>query len=221
MYAIYESELDAAFIQFYDILETQKRIHGAKHPNVAETLHSLGCAYARKGDYSKAIKVLEECYYMRIDFLGADHPLQANTLYEIANIHVKRERFKKAVHIYDAVLEIRRESLSEHHIDIARALAARGSSLVVTGDYKDAMKCFEEAFPMAEKSVGATHPAMADIHIFFGGMHLRKCHFEEAKEAVNKALGIYERSSLDEDHPCLKEAIALMERVERDEMLCV
>ncbi|CAB9507385.1 Clustered mitochondria protein homolog [Seminavis robusta] len=221
MYAIYESELDAAFAQFRDILATQRRIHGYKHPNVAETLHSLGCAYARKGDYPNATKTLEECYYMRIDFLGADHPLQATTLHELAEIHRKRQRFRKAKHICNAVLEIRRESLSERHIDVSRALATKASCLVATGDYTNAMKCLREALPMAEQAVGERHPAVADILVHLGGIHLRKCHFEEAKEWINKALDIYHNSNLDEDHPSLKEAVALMERVDRDEMLCV
>jgi tetratricopeptide (TPR) repeat protein len=221
MYAIYESELDAAFVQFQDILSLQRRIHGHKHPNVAETLHSLGCAYARKGDFPNAIKTLEECYYMRIDYLGADHPLQATTLHEIAEIHRKRQRYRKAIHICNAVLEIRKESLSERHIDVARALATKATCLVVTGDYVAAMKCLEEALPMAEQAVGARHPAVADIYVHMGEIHLRKCHFDEAKEWIGKALVIYQKSNLDEDHPSLKEALALMERVDRDEMLCV
>jgi tetratricopeptide (TPR) repeat protein len=221
MYAIYETELEAAFVQFQDILATQRQVHGHKHPNVAETLHSLGCAYARKGDYSNAIKTLEECYYMRVDFLGADHPLQATTLHEIAHIHMKRERYKKALHICNAVLEIRKESLSERHVDVARALATKGSCLVVAGDYDEAMKCLMEALPMAEQSVGPSHPAVADIYAQLGAMHLRKCHFDEAKESVEKALDIYQNSNLDEDHPSLQDAMRLMERIGRDEMLCV
>jgi len=221
MYAIYESELDAAFTQFNDILATQRRIHGHNHPNVAETLHSLGCAYARKGDFPNAIKTLEQCYHMRIDFLGRDHPLQATTLQEIAQIHMKRQRFRKAANICDAVLEIRKESLSERHIDVARAMAMKASCLVATGNYDGAMKTLMEAMPMAEQAVGPQHPAMADIYVHLGGMHLRKCHFDESKEWIQKALDIYQASNLDEDHPSLKEAIAMMERVDRDEMLCV
>jgi tetratricopeptide (TPR) repeat protein len=221
MYAIYESELDAAFAQFRDILTMQRRVHGHKHPNVAETLHSLGCAYARKGDFPNAIKTLEECYYMRIDFLGSDHPLQATTLHEIAEIHRKRQRYRKAKHICNAVLEIRKESLSERHIDVARALATKASCLVALGDYNGAMNCLREALPMAEQAVGEGHPAVADILVHLAGLHLRKCHFDEAKEWINKALDIYQDSNLDEDHPSLKEALALMARVDRDEMLCV
>jgi hypothetical protein len=41
---LYEAESDSSLAEFNDILATQLRIHGEKHPNVAETLHSIGCS---------------------------------------------------------------------------------------------------------------------------------------------------------------------------------
>lgn len=183
---------------------------------------------------------------MRIEFLGADHPLQATTMFEIAQIHMKRDRFKKAMHISHAVLEIRKvrdcqrnaplkqrynrethtllctqESLSEQHVDVAKALATKGSCLVAVGDHNEGKKCLDEALSMAEQAVGARHPIVADIYVQMGAMHLRKCHFDEARASTNKALEIFNNSNLDEDHPSFAEARRLMERVERDEMLCV
>jgi hypothetical protein len=75
-----------------------------KHPNIAETLHAIGYAYAWKGDFPAALNILEECYYMRLEFLGVDNPLQATILHEIAKIHVKRESLKKALRICDTCL---------------------------------------------------------------------------------------------------------------------
>jgi tetratricopeptide (TPR) repeat protein len=66
MYATYKTELDYSFEIFSEVLSAQQHIHGMKHPNIAETLHSIGCAYARKGADSVALKTLEECYYMRV-----------------------------------------------------------------------------------------------------------------------------------------------------------
>jgi len=106
MHASYESNLDEAFKIFNAVLETQQRIHGKKHPNIADTLHSIGCAYQKKGDFANALRILEECYYMRLEFLGWDHPLQATTLYEITKIHMSRGHVKKASHICDVVLHI-------------------------------------------------------------------------------------------------------------------
>lgn len=113
------------------------------------------------------------------------------------------------------------ESLSEQHIDVARALAVKGSCLIASGDHDKGKICLTEALSIAELAVGSRHPAVADIHIQLGGMHLRKCHFDEARESINKALDIFHNSNLDEDHPSFVDAQKLLERVERDEMLCV
>jgi tetratricopeptide (TPR) repeat protein len=221
LFSIYEAELDAAFAEYNDVLEVQKRIHGEKHPNVAETLHSIGCAQAKKGDFQSALRTLEDCYNMRLEFLGYDHPSQATTLHEIAKIQLKRNRLKKALHIIDAALNIRVESLSEQHIDVALAMVTKGSCLVARGSFAEANKLFLEALPVATSAVGEIHPSVASIHVQIGIMHLRKCHFDEASEAIHKALDIYRNSELDEDHPGIKEAAEELERVERAEMLCV
>jgi tetratricopeptide (TPR) repeat protein len=220
MYAVYPSELPSAFAEFDAVLQVQRRIHGEKHPNVAETLHSVGCAQARKGDYEAALKTLEDCYNMRLEFLGLDHPLQATTLYEIAKIQVRRGHLKKAIHICDAALGIRTESLSDHHIDVAIAMSTKASCLVAKGAFVEANRLFLKALPMAEESVGS-HPSVGTILVQMGVMHLRKCHFEEASEAIEKALDIYRKCNLDEDYPGIKEALADLEKVERAEMLCV
>jgi tetratricopeptide (TPR) repeat protein len=220
MYAVYPSELPSAFAEFDAVLQVQRRIHGERHPNVAETLHSVGCAQARKGDYEAALKTLEDCYNMRLEFLGLDHPLQATTLYEIAKIQVRRGHLKKAIHICDAALGIRTESLSDHHIDVAIAMSTKASCLLAKGAFVEANRLFLKALTMAEESVGS-HPSVGTILVQMGVMHLRKCHFEEASEAIGRALDIYRKCNLDEDYPGIKEALADLEMVERAEMLCV
>ena len=221
MFAVYPSELDTAFEHFGEVLSGQQKIHGLKHPNIAETLHAIGCAYARKKDYGTALKTLEECYYMRLEFLGVDHPLQATTLHEIAKIHVKRDSFKKAMRICDTVLDIRRESLSEGHIDYARALATKGSSLVGRGDFGTALKCASEALRVSTEVLDEGHPVIAEVNVTIASIHLRNCQFAEAHAAVDEALSIYRESNIDDDYPGLHEAQLLLERIERDEMLFV
>lgn len=221
LYAVYESEVDAAFDEFNDIIKAQRRLHGDKHPYVAETLHSIGCAQARNGELSGALRTFEDCYNMRLKFLGMDHPQQATTLHEIAKIQLRRGRLKKAIHIVDAALNIRVESLSEQHVDVALAMTTKASCLVARVNYADANKLFMEALPIAKAAVGDHHPSVAWIQVQIGIMHLRKCDFEEASSAVKKAIAIYKKSDLDDDHPGIKEATKELERIERAEMLCV
>jgi len=215
-----ETEIDSAFDEYNDIVEAQKRLHGEKHPYVAETLHSIGCAQAKKGEFTDALRTLEDCYNMRLKFLGMDHPQQATTLHEIAKIQLRRGRVKKAIHIVDAALNIRVESLSEHHIDVAIAMTTKANCLVAKSSFADANKLFMEALTIAKTAVGDKHPSVAWIHVQVGIMHLRKCDFELAISAVKDGISIY-RQSVDEDHPGLQEATDELERIERAEMLCV
>jgi tetratricopeptide (TPR) repeat protein len=222
MYAIYVAELDSAFEEFEAILTAQRVLHGENHPNVAETLHNIGCAQARQGEHSKALRTLEECYYMRVEFLGWDHPSQASTLHEIADIHLARGRVKKAMHICDVVLGIQMESLGDHHLDVARTLSTKGSCLVERGDFNMAWEqCMKPAQMIVEKAVGARHPAMADLMVHFGNFYLRKCMFKEARVSVEQALAIYREANLDEDYTGIANAVGQLQRIERDEALFV
>lgn len=216
-----DPKFDTSLDEFNAILEIQKRIHGEKHPNVAETLHVIGCAQARKGDQALGVQTLESCYNMRLEFLGMDHPLQATTLHEIAKIRLANGSVKKAMRICDSALLIRKESLSEYHIDVATVMATKASCLVARGSFTDANAMFLEAYAIAKQAVGDKHPTIAEIQVQIGSMHLRKCHFDEAAAAINKALGIYRTYGLNDAHLGVKNAMKELERVERAEMLCV
>jgi tetratricopeptide (TPR) repeat protein len=216
-----EEKLDSVFAIFSEVLEWQHKVHGSRHPNIAETLHSIGCAYARRKDHANALRQLEDCYYMRWDFLGTDHPQQATTLHEIAKIYAYRERFKKGNEICDVVIGIRRDSLSETHVDLGRALVTKGYCLNALGDTTRAMQCLNEALQLIESAVGTSHPAVAETYVQMAGVYLRLCHFQEAREKVEKALEIFRCANLDEDHLGIQEALMQLDRVERDEMLCV
>jgi len=55
LFSIYESGSDTALEQLDDILAVQRMIHGDRHPNIAESLHCIGRAYFRRGDYARYV----------------------------------------------------------------------------------------------------------------------------------------------------------------------
>ena len=196
------------------VWKVQRQIHGERHPNVAETLYCMGAACA---DPVKALSYLEDCYYMRLEFLGVDHPLQATTLMEIAKIHLKRGRIHKASQLVTIILSIWRESLSDQHPDLARALSLQGSCYAALGDWTASIKSFAEAESI--RSIGPHH--RAEILVARGMLRLRMCQFEEARQSIEEALELYQRAGMREDDRQVKEARKNLEKVERDELLCV
>jgi tetratricopeptide (TPR) repeat protein len=221
LYALYPSSCGLALEQLDDVLACQRLIHGDRHPNVAETLHSIGRAYSRAGDISSALQILEECYYMRTEFLGWDHPQQASTLHEICQLHLKRGRIKKALHIIDVVLGILRESLSDDHIDVALALSTKASCLLEHGSIEAAKITIKEALTIAEATVGPKHPAVADVCVQMASVQMRQCQFEDARKVLLRSIDIYKGSDVSEEYPGMLDALEKLDRVERDEMLCV
>lgn len=221
LYATYPSNTGLALEQLDEILACQRLIHGDKHPNIAETLHSIGRAYSRGGDVSSAIQILEECYYMRTEFLGWDHPHQATTLHEVCQLHLKRGRTKKALHIVEVVLGILRESLSDDHIDVALALATKADCLLEEGKIEAAKKLIKDALKIAETTVGPQHPAVADVYVHLGTLQMRQCQFDAARTSIEKAIELYRTADVGDEYPGLVDALEKLDRVERDEMLCV
>jgi tetratricopeptide (TPR) repeat protein len=224
LYTVYEAEVPLALERFHAILEVQKRLY-ERHPNLAETLHSIGLAHVRQKEYSRALGVLEECYYIRTEFLGRDHPLVATTLHDIAKIHLLRGgRHGKVLHICDVVLRIRREKLREHHMDIARTLTIQGACYVALGDSDRAYISLTEALTMAVDCFGGeNHPDIADIYTEMSVYYLQKCQFDAARTHVQKALALYSwlSANIDEDHYGIQNAQRTLQRIEHDERLCV
>ena len=215
------AELDSSIEQFTAILDIQSRVHGPKHPNLARTMYYIARAYEWNGDIASATKFLEESFFMADDFLGHDHPAQASTLHGIADLQRQKRRYKKSLQILYSVLDMRKETLGERHIDVAMTLCSVASCQAAMGRFADSSKVFDDALSIAEEAVGSTHPSEAQIYVEKGSLFLRKCQFEEAREMIEKGLEIYRQSNVVEGHPRRVEAEMLLERVERDELLCV
>ena len=214
-------EVDKATEIFEDLLSRQENLYGRKHPDKADTLHHLGATYKLKGALDKAQSLFEQAYQMRQPFLGNDHPLQASSLHEIALLILKKDDVRKALSMCGSVLEVRRGALGERHLDVAVTISTLGRCQCMLGNFGASSKAFSEALPMAKEAVGANHVAVGDICMDKALLHLKQCDFDVAKASVIKGLDIFKRANVSEAHPRRVEALQLLEKIDRDEMLCV
>lgn len=216
-----DKDVNATTEQLSEVFETQRRVHGDNHPNIADTLYCMGCANLKRGDLEAALQCFEKCYYMQLEFLGEDHPQQSTALHAIARVQLQRGAVKKAMHILETVLANRKDALGERHVDVATALSTKAACLVAKGDFTEARHLFLEAKSILEATLGDSHPLVGELYVAMGTMHLRKCHFEEATQSIQKGLDIFKAAKLTDHHLSMMEARSLMDRVNRDEMLCV
>jgi tetratricopeptide (TPR) repeat protein len=218
---LHQAEMDKSIEKLTAILETQGRVHGPKHPNLAETMYHIGRAYEMKGDIVSAMKFFEESFFMAEKFLGHDHPSQACTLHCIADLQRQKRRYKKSLQLLLSVLTMRKETLGEGHVTVATTLCSIGSCHAATGKFVEATKVLDEALQVAERAVGKSHPYTGLIHVTNGNLLLRKCQFEQARTTIERGLEIFISSNVAMKHPYRVEAEDMLERVERDEALFV
>ena len=163
----------------------------------------------------------KECFSIRKEILGYDHPDIASCLNSIAAVHASKKRNEKALPIYEAALKIRRDALGDQHVDVARTLSNQGVAYAALRDFDRAMAVYNEAKTIREAALGEAHPAVGDSHVNIGNVFLRKCAFSDARREFESALLIYKKSKLPPDDPKLARTMAVIERVKRDEELCV
>jgi len=186
-----------------------------------QTLHNIGICHARKGKMRSALNAYEETFSIRKETLGYDHPDIASCLNSIAAVHASKRRNEKALPIYEAALKIRRDALGDQHVDVARTLSNQGVAYAALRDFDQAMIRYNEAKSIREAALGLYHPSVGDSHVNIGNVFLRKCAFSEARREFEAALLIYKRSNLPSDDPKIARTMAVIERVKRDEELCV
>ncbi|MCP3962228.1 MAG: tetratricopeptide repeat protein [bacterium] len=114
-------------------LETRRGIHGAEHPEVAESLNHLGRLLFVKGEHETAKTLLRQALAMRRELLGDDHLDVAETLCELSNVLIEKAEADEAEELARQCLAIRRGHFDGPHDKVAESLF----TLAVLEHYRD------------------------------------------------------------------------------------
>jgi len=73
---VYERQGDNenALLQHQKSLEIRLRVHGQKHPNVAELYHNIGSVYQMQGRGEAALDQYNKALEINVRVYGQDHP---------------------------------------------------------------------------------------------------------------------------------------------------
>jgi len=213
-------DLDLALETFEVLLDNQLEILGQQHPDVALTLYYIGSCYARMAKTVEAGKKFEKSLCM-LRKLNVEIPEVAYILDQIGLIHVRKRKFDKGLSILQDSLRIRVDCLGEEHFETSYTLFNLGILMTEKRDFPQALMCFKDAMRIAIPILSMQHPFIGDIHLRVGHIHQRKCHFDEAKNEISRALKIYKSSKIPDSHSKVISAKRDIARVEHEESLCV
>jgi tetratricopeptide (TPR) repeat protein len=181
-----------------EALQDRRRLYGASHPAIAETLESLGEAQGFQAELDAAEANFREAIAIQENTLGADAPEVARSLSGLAYVLGLRGDYEEAGRLLDRSLQIRRGSLGESHPEVAGALSEIGMHHYDTGDYESAEEYLRQALEMRR--------ALFD----------EQPHPEVAANLSNLALVLYARGDYERVEALEREALAMKRTVYGD-----
>ncbi|QDU29442.1 photosystem I assembly protein Ycf3 [Anatilimnocola aggregata] len=201
-----QQKLAEARREFEQCLVLERSVHG-DHPNVADTLNSLGILTSDQGDYPAARKYYEEALVVYRKVLGNEHKSTAGTLNNLGILASDQGDYPAARKYYEEALAIQRKELGNEHPSTADTLSNLGVLARGQGDYPAARKYCEEALVVYRKVLGNEHKSTAGTLNNLGVLVSDQGDYPAARKYYEEALAI-QRKVLGNEHPSTADTLS-------------
>ncbi|KAH7815030.1 putative mbre TPR repeat protein [Monocercomonoides exilis] len=187
--------LDDALACFQKVVETRRKFQGERHPDTALALVDLAIVHKMRGEYDRAIQLLQYALVVQEDCYGSDSIHVASNLFHQGAVYICASRWVEAKEALKQGMLIMMVNGMNEHPDMASAECNLG---IVSGQlekYDEAIEHFEKARLLREKIFGLAHPDTAGVYIHISRQLHAQGLLDEAESYVNKALTILESTA--------------------------
>ena len=163
-------------------------------------LEVIGRAHEERGSYRMALAFFEE----KLQFLNEkedsdDIEHVAETLNSLGMLSCRAGLYLEAIDYYDRALSIQMK-LGCDEVQLAMARVLAGSVQFSLGQYKKALKLFEDALDTLQRQVGTEQETVAATLFHMGVVRMILCEYDDAMSDFRDALDI-QNKLLGNDHP--------------------
>ena len=109
------------------VLQMTRRVHGARHPLVADDLINLGAVEFERGNYVEAERFYREALVNTEGWYGANHTRTASNLTMLGRTLVRQSRFDEAVEHLQRALTVQESVYGTVHPAVASAVNELGT----------------------------------------------------------------------------------------------
>ncbi len=175
------------------VLAIAERHYGLDHPEVANTLTNLGCAYGKLGDAQKSRELLERALAINERHYGLDHPEVANTLTNLGNAYAGLGQTQKRHELLERALAINERHYGLNHPTATPMLTSLGCAYGDLGQTQKRHELLERALAIGERHYGLDHPSVAAILANLGCVYCGLGDIQKSCELLERALAVQER----------------------------
>ncbi len=178
-----------------DSLVTEARIF------ISVIMNNIANTYAQLNDKPRAISVYNSALNLQMQEVGEDHHSVSCTLHNMGTMHYQAGELQLSLKCYKQVLKMRRLLLGNEHPSIADALMNIAIVHEKAGELDKAESALNATLRVVSQVFDKSNFRVGFVLDCLGALHTRNgCHFD-ALRCFSRALDIYEKSSLSDDHP--------------------
>ena len=186
-----EGRADDALADARRALDTELRLWGRDHHQVALAYRALGLVYYERAAYADALDCLGRAVAIDERALGPEHPEMVPLYSAMANVYADTGDHQRAQAFYARGLRIY-ERVNPDHPDLASIYSNMGDDLESQGKLREARDRYERAFAVAQRVRGPSRStAVAEIHL--GSVETALGHPAAALPRLQDALAIAQR----------------------------
>jgi tetratricopeptide (TPR) repeat protein len=177
------------------------------YPDFAAAMNDLGLMLYDKGDYDRAVVLLQDSMAMNRALLGDKHPEIAVSLNNIANVLHDKGDLAGAETAYRQSLAMRRELLGNEHPLVAQTLNNLAFVYYDRGNERAALDAERESLAIYRKVFPGDNPDVARIMNRLGYWQTETGDFTGAKANLDEALAM-RRRLFGASHPEIASSLA-------------
>lgn len=190
-------------------LETRRRIHGERHPDVATSLHCLGWLRWKQGRLDEAEQLLRSALDLRTSLLGERHPEVLKTLEELGAVLEHRGKFDDAERLARRALDLSVYLYGPNTPEEGASLNDLAWILARKGELDEAERLLRRSLRLRQEGLGEQHPFVALTMSNLASLLMQKEDWEEVEALVRRSLEI-RRATLGEGHTTVADSLHML-----------
>ena len=173
------------------VLEMDRRIHGDRHPHVADDLLNLGSIESSRGHHADAARYIREALSILEGWYGAEHPETASAMTILAQSLSPQEKYEEASALLRRASKTQERFYGKAHPRVAFVLnelglvAFRRKDLIEAEDaFRRTLEIYRATYDGRQVRVGIAMANLASVYLAHG-------QYEQAETLFAETIALY------------------------------
>jgi tetratricopeptide (TPR) repeat protein/tRNA A-37 threonylcarbamoyl transferase component Bud32 len=190
----YAGHPDAADALNRRVLEIDRRLHGDRHPAVADDLINLGATEFDRGRYREAERYRRDALDIIRTWYGEQHPETASALTLLAQALIFQRQFDEATSLLQSALATHEKTYGAVHPRVAFTLTSIGSVALQRDDLDAAEAAFTRALDIFRKVYPGPHTRVAVGLGNLASVYLARKQYARAEGLFREAVAVQSKT---------------------------